>query len=221
MTGVRIEKPRLFQSTKDILLTLGVLLLVTFFTVGFTGLCSFNPGGPDKSGPVREVDAHSFLTLEARGMNFPLREPKMPEGWVPNSARRSQVGAEPAPLVGWVIDGERYISLRQTSADFKAATQPDQHFREAAGTEEAGGLTWHVYKGEDARPIWVADAGETRLILEGMASHEDMATAAEITAKTKPLEVSAESQSTGEHPQAAVRQTPELLVGQPVTPGRY
>lgn len=133
-------------------------------------------------------------------MNFPLREPKMPEGWVPNSARRSQVGAEPAPLVGWVIDGERYISLRQTSADFKAATQPDQHFREAAGTEEAGGLTWHVYKGEDARPIWVADAGETRLILEGMASHEDMATAAEITAKTEPLEVSAESQSTGGAP---------------------
>lgn len=129
-------------------------------------------------------------------MNFPLREPKMPEGWVPNSARRSQVGAEPAPLVGWVIDGGRYISLRQTSADFKAATQPDQHFREAAGTEEAGGLTWHVYKGEDARPIWVADAGETRLILEGMASHEDMATAAEITAKTKPMEVSGGSQPT-------------------------
>src|SRR5699024_10692259 len=114
MTGWGIEQPSLLQSTNDILLPIGVFLLVTFFTVGFTGLCSFNPGGPDKSGPVREVDAPSFLTLEARGMNFPLREPKMPEGWVPNSARRSQVGAEPAPLVGWVIDGERYISLRQT-----------------------------------------------------------------------------------------------------------
>lgn len=193
MTSVRIEKPRLFQSTKDILITIGVLLLVTFFTVGFTGLCSYNPGGPDKSGPVREVDAHSFLTLEARGMSFPIREPKMPEGWVPNSARRTEVGSEPGPLVGWVIDGERYISLTQTSADFKTSTQPDDKHREPAGTEEAGGLTWHIFEGEDARPIWVADAGESRLILEGMANREDMATAAEVTAKTKPLDVAAET----------------------------
>ena len=79
MAGVQIQKPRAFQSTKDIVLSLVVLLVAMFLTVGFTGLCSFNPGEADRSGPVQEVDADTVLQMDARTFDFPIRNPEMPD----------------------------------------------------------------------------------------------------------------------------------------------
>lgn len=189
MNGVQIQKPRVFQSTKDIVLSLGVLLLATFLVVGFTGLCSFNPGSPEQSNAnVQEVDKDTILRIDAQGLSMPIRNPDMPEGWIPNSARRTLVGQEPSSLVGWVVNGENYISLTQTKADMKAAQQPDQDVREETGTQQVGDLQWHILEGEDARPLWVADTGETRLILEGMATQDQMRTAAEKVTSTEPLD---------------------------------
>ncbi|HIW96707.1 MAG TPA: DUF4245 domain-containing protein [Candidatus Corynebacterium gallistercoris] len=190
MYGVQIQKPRVFQSTKDIVLSLGVLLFATFLVVGFTGLCSFNPGSPEQSSAnVQEVDKDTILRMDAQGLSMPIRNPEMPEGWIANSARRTMVGKEPSSLVGWVVEGEHYISLTQTTADMKAARQPDQDVREETGTEQIGDLTWHIMEGDDARPLWVADAGETRLILEGMATQDQMRTAAEKVTATEPMEL--------------------------------
>ncbi|MDK8891325.1 DUF4245 domain-containing protein [Corynebacterium macclintockiae] len=191
MAGVQIQKPRAFQSTKDIVLSLVVLLFATFLTVGFTGLCSFKPGEADRSGPVQEVDADSVLQMDARSLSFPIRNPDMPDNWVANSVRRVSVGKEPSSLVGWVIDGENYISLTQTGADYKAATQPDDEVREETGTETTGDVEWHVFTGDDARPLWVADLGDVRLILEAMATPEQTRTAAERVAQTDPIDVGA------------------------------
>lgn len=187
---VQIQKPRAFQSTKDIVLTLGVLLLATFLVVGFTGLCSFNPGPPEQSNSnVQKVDADTILKMDARGLNMPIRNPQMPEGWVTNSARRVMVGQQPSSLVGWVVDGDQYVSLTQTKADYKAATKPDDSVRSEAGSEDIDGLTWHIFKGDDeVRPIWVADTGKVRLILEGLASEDTMRTAAQKVTETKPIE---------------------------------
>ncbi len=99
------QKPRIFQGGRDILISMGVLLLLMFVAVGFTGMCTFNPGAPE-SGPVKEVDAKTFTEMEARGMNFPVRYPEMGEGWMTNSARRAMVSGEPAPVVGWVTPNE-------------------------------------------------------------------------------------------------------------------
>ncbi|WP_408925382.1 DUF4245 domain-containing protein [Corynebacterium sp. YSMAA1_1_F7] len=189
MTDVQIQKPRAFQSTKDIVLSLVVLLVAMFLTVGFTGLCSFDPGEADRSGPVQEVDAASVLQMDARSLDIPIRNPEMPEGWVPNSARRVMVGGEPSSLVGWVVNGENYISLTQTGADFKAATQPDDSLREETDTETTGDVEWHIFTGEDARPLWVADLGDVRLAIEAMASQEQTRTAAEKIAATEPIDV--------------------------------
>lgn len=188
MAGVQIQKPRAFQSMKDITLTLGVLLVAVFLTVGFTGMCSFNPGRPDTSGPVREIDAETILKMDAMGLGIPIRYPEMPENWVSNSARRVQIGQEPSSLVGWVIDGGEYVSLTQTAADMKAATQPDDDVREAAGTRNIGETKWQVFEGEDARPIWVADLGDVRLILESMTSEENLELLARRVVATKPFE---------------------------------
>lgn len=189
MADVQIQKPRAFQSTKDIVLSLVVLLIAMFLTVGFTGLCSFDPGEADRSGPVQEVDAASVLQMDARSLDIPVRNPEMPEGWVPNSARRVMVGGEPSSLVGWVVNGENYISLTQTGADFKAAAQPDDSLREETGTETTGDVEWRIFTGEDARPLWVADLGDVRLAIEAMASQEQTRTAAEKIAATEPIDV--------------------------------
>ncbi len=188
MATVRIEKPRAFQGTKDIVLTLLVLLVVTFLTVGFTGLCSVNPGKPAAKGPVQRVDEATFLKMEARGVNYPVRDPKMPENWIPNSARRVQTGGETGTLVGWVIDGENYISLTQTSAPLKKAEHPDDKAREEVGTEKVGGQEWKVLKGDEARTLWVADMHDVRLILEGMAPDDQIRTAAEKVTQAQPID---------------------------------
>ena len=169
--------------------SLVVLLVAMFLTVGFTGLCSFDPGEADRSGPVQEVDAASVLQMDARSLDIPIRNPEMPEGWVPNSARRVMVGGEPSSLVGWVVNGENYISLTQTGADFKVATQPDDSLREETDTETTGDVEWHIFTGEDARPLWVADLGDVRLAIETMASQEQTRTAAEKIAATEPIDV--------------------------------
>ncbi|KAB1504017.1 DUF4245 domain-containing protein [Corynebacterium sp. 320] len=193
MRGVQIEKPRIFQSSRDFLLSIGVLLFAMFLTVGFTGLCSFNPGPAERSGEVQKVDAATFLGLEARSVDYPIVLPEMPEGWVANSARRTQVGDQPGSLVGWVIDGKDYISLTQTAADMKAAAFPDDSARSESSVEKIdagaeGALEWHVYTGDDVRPRWVADRGDHRLILEGMAGFESMKTAAERVSTAKPID---------------------------------
>lgn len=188
MALVRIEKPRVFQSSKDLFLTLGVLIVSMFLVVGFTGMCSVDPGSPDTSGPVEEVDAENILAMDAQALNFPIRYPHMPEGWVPNSQRRTQVGSESSVVTGWVIDGDKFISLTQTPADMKHAVQPDDDYREEVRTENIGGKEWKVMEGEDARSLWVTDLGDVRLILESMADDAHMRQAAEITLKTEPIE---------------------------------
>ena len=99
------------------------------------------------------------------------------------------VGGEPSSLVGWVVNGENYISLTQTGADFKVATQPDDSLREETDTETTGDVEWHIFTGEDARPLWVADLGDVRLAIETMASQEQTRTAAEKIAATEPIDV--------------------------------
>ncbi|OFT88597.1 DUF4245 domain-containing protein [Corynebacterium sp. HMSC28B08] len=187
MGAVQIQKPRVFQSTKDMILSLGVLLLATFLTVGFTGLCSYNPGGPDKTGPVQEIDAKTALTMDARSLSVPIRYPEMPDNWVPNSARRTSVGQEPSSLVGWVIDGEKYISLTQTKADMKTVMKPKDDPREETEKKQISGVEWTVLRGEDARPLWVADRGDVRWMIEYMGQDADAQQLAEQLVKTDPI----------------------------------
>lgn len=187
MTDVRIEKPRVFQSSRDLILSLGVLLLAMFLVVGFTGLCSVDPGAPEAKGPVNEVEAESILRMDAQALDFPIRYPEMPEGWVPNSQRRTQVGQEMSVVTGWVIDGDKFISLTQTPAKMKDARQPDDDYREEVRTENINGQEWTVLEGEDARPIWVTDLGDVRLILEALATDDLVKQAAEAATKAKPL----------------------------------
>ncbi len=171
------------------LINVVVIVVSMLLVVGFTGLCSFDPGAPEQ-GPVQKVDAESFLKLEARAVNFPVRYPVMPEGWTTNSARRSMIHGAPAPVVGWVTPAESYIQLTQTGASLdEAVTQADQHPRSLARTEDVAGTPAQVYTSDDAevRDVWAVDAGESRLLLTGAGDAEEFKLVISTALATAPL----------------------------------
>ncbi|GAB3086824.1 DUF4245 domain-containing protein [Corynebacterium aquatimens] len=166
-----------------------VIIIAMVGAVGFTGLCSFNPGRPE-NGPVQEVDAKTFMDLEARAMNFPVRFPQMPQGWVTNSARRSIVAGQPAPAVGWVTPQEGYLQLTQTDVEAdRAARDFDGNFRDKQRTVDVAGRTATVYFSDDEkiRPLWVVDATDVRLLVTGAGEDAEFTSLIDETLATAPL----------------------------------
>lgn len=191
----------MFTSTRDLVISLGVLGAIMAFSVGFTGMCSVDPGPADTSGPVQEVDIDTILDTEARALTFPVRNPELPENWQPNSGRRISVDRELSSVAGWVADERYFISLTQTSADLEAAVDyqddTDEAIREETdvytndGTD--GEVTWHIYTGDDARPLWVAELDDVTLMLSGTATEEMFETLADKVVTTDPIDTGAES----------------------------
>lgn len=214
--AVKIEKPRLFTNTRDLIISLGILMVVMVFSVGFTGLCSVNPGPADRSGPVQEVDIDTILRTDARGLGIPVRLPSLPDDWQPNSGRRVMVDKEPSSNAGWVIDGKAFLSVTQTAVTVEDAleddggdrTQSDEFTVPASGSSTGKPVTWQIWTGDDVRRIWVADLGDVRLLISGTATDEQYRTLAEAVTKAQPLESGAASTTPGVPESAAPSATP-------------
>src|SRR5699024_11981263 len=58
------EKPKIFENGRDMILSLGVIVIGMLAVVGATGLCTINPETSDLSA-VREVDGEAFLDLRS------------------------------------------------------------------------------------------------------------------------------------------------------------
>lgn len=184
------KKPRIFQDGRDIAINSVLIIVLMVVAVGATGLCSFNPGTPEQ-GPVQEVDAKTFLDLEARGVDFAVRYPEMPEGWVTNSARRSMLGGQPAPTVGWVTPDRGFIQLTQTGADAKEAAEgADAKPRTLDRTEDIDGRSVEVYTSDekDVRDLWVVDAGDARLVLTGAGEAREFEELISTALATAPIQ---------------------------------
>nr|WP_305085013.1 DUF4245 domain-containing protein [Corynebacterium pseudogenitalium] len=169
------NKPRIFQDGRDMLINVILIVVVMVIAVGATGLCTFNPGKPE-NGPVQEVDAKTFLGLEARGVNFPVRYPEMPAGWVTNSARRSMIAQQPAPVVGWVTPDGGFIQLTQTGADSTTVeSEVDGKQRTLERQDTIDGHNVEIFKGTEAktRPLWVVDAGDARFAVTGAGTEAE------------------------------------------------
>lgn len=202
MIAVKFEKPRMFTGTRDIVISLAVLLVVVFFSVGFTGLCSFNPGPAERSGPVQEVDIETILQSDARGLGIPIRLPELPDNWQANSVRRTMVDNEPSSKAGWVIDEQAFLALTQTVAELKdAVDDEDGEYREetdtfvvpAAQSSTGEDVTWQIWSGDDVKQIWAVDLGDVRLLISGTATRSQYETLATAAVKAQPLEVAAAS----------------------------
>ena len=174
LNAVTDEKPKIFQSGRDIIYSLAAILAVMIASVAFTGMCSYGRNTPQNM-PVVKVDAATFFNLEARASNFPIRLPQVPDDWTPNSARRGAVAGKPAPIVGWVIGNNGYAQLTQTDVPVEQAVENlDEHVREQTATYDLAGHTVMVYTGtdRDTRAVRVVDLGDVRLIVTGAATDD-------------------------------------------------
>lgn len=183
------KKPRIFQDGRDIAINAVLIVVLMVVAVGATGLCSFNPGAPEQ-GPVQEVDAKTFLDLESRAVDFPVRFPEMPEGWITNSARRSMLSGQPAPTVGWVTPERGFIQLTQTGAAANAAAEgADSKPRTLQRTVEIDGHRVDVYSSDekDVRDLWVVDAGDARFVLTGAGEDREFEELISAALATAPI----------------------------------
>ena len=184
------KKPRIFQDGRDIAINAVLIVVLMLVAVGATGLCSFNPGAPEQ-GPVQEVDAETFLDLESRAVDFPVRYPAMPEGWITNSARRSMLAGQPAPVVGWVTPDRGFIQLTQTGLDAEAAIEnADSKPRTLDRTVDVDGHPVEVFTSEeqDVRDLWVVDAGDARFVLTGAGEDREFEELIATALATAPIQ---------------------------------
>lgn len=173
------------------MINVAVIIVAMLVAVGFTGMCSFSPGEPE-NGPVQQVDAKSFLDLEARAVTFPVRYPVMPEGWTTNSARRSMIADAPAPVIGWVTPDQGYIQLTQTGAPLDdALADVDSSPRSYSRSVDVHGREAKIYSSDDrdVRDVWAVDNGDARFLVTGAGTDEEHRAVIEAAATTPPISV--------------------------------
>ncbi|NLG54313.1 MAG: DUF4245 domain-containing protein [Rhodococcus sp.] len=184
------QKPRILQSNRDMFWSLIPLALMCVLLAGVASQCQFSPGGPT-TGPIPSFDLESALRYDSQDLDFPVRQPVIPEGWTPNSGSRSVVtgdnGGETS-TVGFITPPGRYIQFTQSSAnEMSLVSYVAGGLRTATGVEDVAGHNWVVYGGEGVEPIWIADFEGVRLLLTGSADEESFATLATAVAEAPVL----------------------------------
>ena len=136
------------------------LVLACIVLAGVLGMCSFAPNGPGP-GPAPPYDAPAALQADADALKFPIRLPKLPEGWHANSGgarqhrgRADRRAGKPARAVtsrvGYLAPTGMFISLTQSDADedkLDRGRSTPVWCRRARRTSTA--CSWIVYEGGD------------------------------------------------------------------------
>lgn len=190
LDNVAGSKPRYLQDKRDIIWSLIPLVLFMVVIAGIARSCSFSPGGPT-AGPVPQFDIDAALTFDAAELDFPIRNPAVPDTWQPNSGSRGTAsgdGGGDVSTVGYITDVGRYVQLSQSSATEDAlvpwvAGGP----RASTGVEQFAGNSWVQYTEEGSEPIWITDLGDVRVLITGSGSTEEFGTLATSVGETQPL----------------------------------
>jgi hypothetical protein len=184
--------------------SLAPLVVACLVLAGLVGMCSFRPAGTAED-VVPEYDAAAALQADAAALSFPVRLPRLPEGWQANSGARGGIEAgrtDPATgqrsravttRVGYIAPSKMYVSLTQSDADETALVQSIHRSVYPTGVEDVDGVKWVVYQGgEDTEPVWTtrleSQAGPAQLAITGAGSSEDFRTLAAATQTQPPLE---------------------------------
>jgi hypothetical protein len=200
-------KPRLLQDGRDMFWSIAPLVIACIVLAGVLGMCSFAPNGPGK-GPTPNYDAPAALQADADALKIPIRLPKLPEGWQPNSGSRKGIdGGRTDPVarqqvravsstVGYLTPSGMYLSLTQSNADEdKLITSLDTDVY-PTGTQDVDGVKWVVYEGagqdgKRAEPVWTTrlngPGGPAQIAVTGAAGTEEYRTLAAATQTQSPL----------------------------------
>jgi hypothetical protein len=180
---------------RDMVGAVVVLLLIIGAVLAFFGGCEFSPGGPavdPESAP--SADASGELAQAARSAAFPVRNPDVPDGWRPNSASTSAVGAGATASVvvrvGYLTTGGAFVQLSQSGGDAGevVATETGQaESPKATGTVDVDGVTWSTYAGRRDEAAWVADLDGVVVLVTGSAEEAEFRQLAKAAQEAAPL----------------------------------
>jgi hypothetical protein len=184
------SKPRILNNNRDMVWSLIPLVIACLLIAGIASQCTLSPGGP-KQGPIPNFDVDAALQYDASELPFPIRNPKVPEEWTPNSGSRQSISGDQGgdvSNVGFISGAGRYIRLTQSDATEEvlvpfAVGEP----RYASGTQSIDGKEWVVYEEGDKEPVWVTDLGDVRLLVTGSGSDEEFTELGSATTSATPL----------------------------------
>ena len=182
--------------------SLAPLVAACVVLAGLVGMCSFRPAGPsDGAAPV--YDATAALRVDAADLGFPIRDPKLPEGWSANSGARGSIeegraGADGqrqranTTRVGYIAPSKMYVSLTQSNADESALVGSIHTDVYPAGAQDIDGVKWIVYRGgEGTEAVWTtrlnSPAGPAQVAITGAGSEDDFQALARATQTQPPL----------------------------------
>ncbi|BBU21607.1 Uncharacterised protein [Mycobacterium xenopi] len=181
------------------------LAVACILLAGLVGMCTFAPGGTNK-GVVPTYDATSALRADAQTLGFPIRLPRLPEGWRSNSGSRGGIDngrTDPASgqrahaatsTVGYISPTGMYLSLTQSNADEDKLVGSIHAAMYPSGVVDVDGTRWVVYEGDAAEPVWTTRldgaAGGTQIAITGAGSSDQFRTLAAATQSQPPLPAS-------------------------------
>jgi hypothetical protein len=178
---------------RDMVLSMVVLAVGVLILAGISTGFSFSPGGVSvNTSNLPTVDVPAELRAAESQVTFPLREPRLPDGWRPNSDSVDSLGPAKAVRVGLITSGGRYLQLSQSNATplalvRAAAGLADGVGVSAIGTETVNSTKWTVYPGVRSEQSWVADQGTVRLFITGNGTTAEFRTLAAAVLTGRPV----------------------------------
>lgn len=176
-------------------LSLAVLIAIIGSIVWLTQGCEFSPSGPKvdpSSAPT--VDPARELGNAARRVDFPVRQPAVPDGWRANSSNTLPVGQGAARTtairVGWVTPGGKYLRLSQSKApidDLVALEAGGGVSVSSTGSVDVAGTQWAKHHGKGDEPAWVLSLDGVQLLITGSGTEDDFRALATAAQTAKPL----------------------------------
>jgi hypothetical protein len=195
-------KPRLLQDGRDMFWSIAPLVAACIILAGMVGMCAFSPGGVNR-GPVPSYDAVSALRADAQTLGFPVRLPRLPEGWRPNSGGRGGIPdgrTDPSTgqrlravtsTVGYISPAGMYLSLTQSNADEAKLVGSIHPSMYPSGTVDVDGTRWITYQGDGAEAVWTtrlnSPAGPAQVAITGAGDVDQFRTLAVATQTQPPL----------------------------------
>jgi hypothetical protein len=170
-------------------------------------MCSFQPVGTNK-GVVPSYDAAAALRADAQTLGFPIRLPRLPAGWQPNSGGRGGIEngrTDPSTgqrlnaatsTVGYISPTGMYLRLTQSNADEDKLVGSIHPSAYPTGTVDVDGTNWVAYRGAgqngaDVEPVWTTrlagPAGATQIAITGAGGTDQFRTLAAATQSQTPL----------------------------------
>jgi hypothetical protein len=195
-------KPRLLQDGRDMFWSIAPLVAACIILAGVVGMCTFAPGGINR-GSVPSYNAVSALRADAQTLGFPVRLPRLPEGWQPNSGGRGGIPdgrLDPSTgqrlhavtsTVGYISPTGMYLSLTQSNADEDKLVGSIHPSMYPSGTVDVDGTRWIVYQGDSVESVWTtrlkSPPGPAQVAITGAGGVDQFRTLAVATQSQPPL----------------------------------